>query len=113
MKFFVALLLTALLGYAAPLYLPWWSFAVTSLIVALVVHQKPWKAFVSGFLGLFFLWAVYAFILDNANDHILSQKVAQILPLGGSYILLILISALIGALVSGFAALTGSYARKK
>ena len=112
MKFFTAILLTALLGFAAPLYLPWWSFAPTSLIVAITVHQKPWKAFVAGFLGILLLWGVHAFILDNANNHILSQKVAQILPLNGSYILLIVITALIGALVSGFAALTGSYARK-
>lgn len=112
MKFFIAVLLTALLGFAAPLYLPWWSFAPASLIVALAIHQKPWKAFVAGFLGILFLWGIHAFILDNANDHILSQKVAQILPLNGSYILLIIITAFIGALVSGFAALTGSYARK-
>lgn len=112
MKYLIALLLTALLGFAAPLWLPWYSIAITSFIVALVIHQKPGKAFLAGFIAIFLLWGIQAFIIDNANQHILSVKVAQILPLGGSYILLIVITAFIGALVSGLAALAGSYARK-
>jgi len=60
---------------------------------------------------LFILWGVFAIIIDVNNEHLLSQKIATILPLNGSYTLLILITALVGALVSGFAALTGSFAR--
>ena len=112
MKFIVAMALTALLGYAAPLYGPWWAFVLTSFIVALVVHQKPFKALIAGFAGLFLLWAVMAFYMDAENNQLLSQKVAQILPLGGSSLLLIVITALAGGLVSALAALTGSFARK-
>ena len=111
MKFITAILLTALMGFAAPLYFAWWAFAVTSLVVAVAIHQKPLKAFAAGFIGMFLLWAVHVYILDDANAHLLSQKVAYILPLNGSYNLLILITALIGGLVSGFAALAGSFAR--
>ena len=112
MKFIVALLLTILLGYLCPLFLPWWSFAITSFIIALFIHQKPWKAFLAGFIALLLLWGIDAVVIDNANQHILSTKVAQILPLHGSYIALIVITAVIGGLLSGMAALTGSYARK-
>lgn len=112
MKFIVALLLTALLGYLFPLFLPWWSFAITSFLVALFIHQRPWKAFLTGFLALLLLWGMYAVLIDNANQHILSGKVAQILPFKGSYIALIITTAIIGGLLSGMAALTGSYARK-
>ncbi|MBS1936171.1 MAG: hypothetical protein JST96_19380, partial [Bacteroidetes bacterium] len=42
----------------------------------------------------------------------LSQKIAQVLPLGGSVVALILVTAFVGALVAGFAALAGSYVRK-
>jgi hypothetical protein len=48
---------------------------------------------------------------DVANAHLLSSKVAQILPLGGSYVVLILVTALVGGLLGGFAALTGAYLR--
>lgn len=114
MKFLSALLLTALLAFASGLYgvLPWWSFAITSFIVALAVHQKAGKAFLAGFLALFGLWVVLAFLQDKANEHILSTKVANILPLGGSYWVLILLTGIIGGLVAGLSALTGSYLRQ-
>ena len=114
MKFLSALLLTALLAFATGLYgaLPWWSFAITSFIVAIAIHQKAGKAFLAGFAGLFLLWSILAFLIDNANDHILATKVATILPLGGSYWVLILLTGIIGGLVSGLIALAGSYMRQ-
>jgi len=111
MKFITAIILTALLGYAAPLFFSWWSFAITSLVVAFVVPQAPSKAFLAGFVGLSLLWGIHAAIIDTANDHILSQKVANILPLNGSSMTLIWITAIIGGLISGMAALTGSFAK--
>lgn len=113
MKFIVSVILTGLLSFAAGLYLGWWSLAVASFMVAALIPQKPWKAYLSGFLGLFLLWGLLAFWIDMKNQHILSQKMAQVFPLGGSWILLILVTALVAALVAGFAALTGSYVRKK
>jgi hypothetical protein len=112
MKFIVVIVLTALLGYAAPLYFPWWSFAATSFVVALFVHQRAWAAFAATFLGLFLLWGVIALIIDNRNNHLLSQKIAELLSLHGSSLLLICVTAFIGGLVSGFAGLSGSLARK-
>lgn len=111
-KFIVVVVLTALLGYAAPLYFTWWSFAVCSFIIALFIHQKPFTAFIATFLGLFLLWGCMAMILDNANNHLLSQKIATLLPLQGSSALLILITAFIGGIISGFAGLSGSLVRK-
>ena len=114
MKLIIAILLTAFLAYVLGVYssLPWWGFVITSLVVSVAIHQKPGKAFLSGFLGLFLLWSGLALLKDAANEHILSAKVAQILPLGGSYLVLILVTGIVGGLVSGFAALTGSYLRK-
>lgn len=115
MKFFSAVFLTAFLAFAIGLFttLPWWSFVFTSFLVAMAVHQKVGKAFLSGFLGLFLFWSILALLKDFANEHLLSIKVAKILPLGGSYWILIFITGLIGGLVSGLAAISGSTARKK
>lgn len=110
MKFFIVISLTALLGFATPLYFAWWSFAVTSFLVALFIQQKPGQAFVAGFFGLFLLWMINAFVIDYKNDHILSQKISALLNLGTSSIPIILITAFVGGLVSAFAALTGSLA---
>ncbi len=114
MKFFVSIIITAFLGYVIGLFtsFPWWSFAVTSFVVALGIEQSSTKSFFSGFLGIFILWIVLAYLQDSANAHLLSTKVANILPLNGSFTALIAITGLIGGLVGGFAALTASFTRK-
>lgn len=113
MKMTIAILLTAFLAFVAGIYsaLPWWLFAITSFLVSVAIHQKPGKAFLAGFLALFLLWGVLAFMKDDANGHILSAKVARILPLGGSSFALVLLTGVVGGLVSGIAALAGSYFR--
>ena len=113
MKIISAILLTAFLAFVIGLYtaIPWWSFVFTSFIVAVAIHQRAGRAFLSGFLGVFLLWAIIAFVKDSANDHILAKKVAGVLPLGGSYMVLILVTGIVGGLVSGMAALTASFTR--
>lgn len=111
MKFFVAMVLTALLAFVAGLFLPWWSIALAALLVALLVHQKAGRAFLSGFLGLVLLWAGLAWWMDMKNNGVLSVKIASVLPLGGNVVLLILLTGVVGGLVAGFAAMSGSYLR--
>jgi hypothetical protein len=113
-KFIVSILLSALMGYAIGIYgnLPWWSFVVTNFIIAIVVNQKPGKSFLSGALGIGLLWLVLALVIDTQNNHILSVKVANILPLKGSYIALIIITSVVGFLLGGLSSLTGSFVRK-
>lgn len=115
MKIVVSVILTAFLAFVLGLYttIPWWCFVFTSFLVALAIPQRPGYSFLSGFLGLFLLWITLAAMKDLPNEHILSTKVAQVLPLGGSYIVLMLVTGFVGGLVSGFAALTGSYTRKR
>lgn len=111
MKFIVSLLLTALLSFTAGLYLPWWSIAVCAFIVSVLLVQSPFKAFLAGFAGMFLLWFIFSWSVDAANDHILSRRIAEIFSLGENWFLLILITALVGGLVGGLAALSGSYLR--
>lgn len=111
MKFIISILLTALLSFTAGLYLPWWSIALCAFIVSVLILQPPLRSFLAGFAGVFLLWFIFSLIVDSANNHILSRKMAAIFPLGGISFLLILITALVGGLVAGMAALTGSYLR--
>jgi hypothetical protein len=112
MKFVTATILTALLSFIAGIYVPlWWAFAFVAMLVAVLVHQKGGKAFLAGFLGLFLLWGGLAWWIDMANESILSVKIASLLPLDGLKWILIFVTAFIGGLVAGFAALSGSYIR--
>jgi hypothetical protein len=111
MKFTTATVLTAVLAFISGLFLPWWGIAVAALLVAVLIHQKPGKAFLAGSAGVILLWIGLAVWRDVKNGGILSKKIATVLPLGGNPILLIALTAFIGGLVAGLAALTGSYLR--
>jgi hypothetical protein len=88
------------------------GIAVASFLVSAAIPQRPAFSFLSGFLGVFLLWEVLAWWIDNKNNGILSQKVSVLFGMGGSSVLLIVITSIIGALVAGFGALAGSYQRR-
>ena len=112
MKFITTLILTALLSFVACLYLPWWSIAIVSFVIAAVIPQHPGKAFIAGFIALFVLWGALSYWISNNNEHLLAHKVSLIILKTDSPYSLILVTALIGALVAGLGALSGSLLRK-
>ena len=111
MRFLLGILLTVILAFLFGLWLPWWSIAVASFAIAVFMRQASMKSFLVGFISVFILWGLLAWWIDIKNQSILSKKIASVLPLGGSSFLLILVTALIGALVAGCAALSGSFLR--
>jgi hypothetical protein len=112
LKYILSIIVTALLAFLSGIYMPWWGIAIAAFLVSAAIPQKPSFSFLSGFLGVFLLWEVLAWWIDNKNNGILSQKVASLFKLGNSSVLLIVITSIIGALVAGFAALAGSYLRR-
>ena len=112
MRFILATLLTATFSFLAGLYAPWWSIAVISFLVALLIKQRYGIAFLSGLAGIFLCWGILALWIDIKNNQVLSHRMAQIFPLGGSSVALILVTALVGGLVGGFAAMSGSSLRR-
>jgi hypothetical protein len=112
MKFFVTMLLIALLSFACGLFLPWWTAAVAAFLVSALIPQKPMRAFFAGFLALFLLWGLMALFIDISNDNILSMRIAELLYLQGSSIALVVLTGLIGGLVGGGGSLTAAYLKK-
>jgi hypothetical protein len=112
MKFLIALILIILLSFTACLFLPWWTIAIASFAVALTIPLKPGISFLAGFLALFILWGTLTAWISSNNDHILAHKISLLILKTDSPIMLILITALLGAMVAGFAALSGSLLRK-
>ncbi len=112
LKYILSILVTAVVAFVTGIYMPWWGIAIAAFLVSAAIPQKPVFSFLSGFLGVFLLWEVLAWWIDNKNNGILSQRVAGLFKLGNSSVLLIVITSVIGALVAGFAALAGSYLRR-
>lgn len=113
MKFFISIVLIAILSLAACLYLPWWSIAAAAFIVAAAIPLKPLKAFLAGFIALFLLWGALAWYISSNNENLLAHKMSLIILKSDSPEMLILITALVGALVAGMASVTGSFLRKE
>lgn len=109
MKFLAALILTVLLSFIAGLYLPWWSIVIAAFIVALIVRQKAGIAFLSAFCGLLLLWSGLSLWIDTKNESIFSAKIGVLLGVGNNPFLLVLITGIVGGLVAGFAAMSGSF----
>src|SRR5687768_5843954 len=111
MRFLIIILLIAFLSFIACMYLPWWSITVVAFIVISVIPVSPGKSFMAGFISVFLLWAVMTFWISLNNDHLLAGKVSTvILKISNAY-LLIFITALIGGIVGGLAALSAGLLR--
>lgn len=113
MKFIISILIIALLSFAACLYFPWWSIAIVAFIVSVLIKQRAGISFLTGFIALFLLWGALSFLISTNNDHILAHKISLIILKFDSPYLLILATALIGALIAGLAAMSGSFLRRQ
>ncbi len=89
------------------IFLPWWSIAIPGLAFGYYFNEKALVSFGWGFLALFLLWGLQAFYIHLANDGILSSRIAEMFQLG-SPLWVVLITGILGGLVSGLATLTGS-----
>lgn len=111
MRFILATLLTGFLSFIMGMYAPWWSIAVVAFVVALIIKQPIGLAYLSAFLAILFLWGGLASMIQLRNKGVLAQKIANLFPLHGNTFLLIGLTALTGAMVAGFAAMSGSSLR--
>ena len=103
----ILLILLIITAYLINLVLPWWGIAITGLILGFQLKPKSGTAFGYGFLALFLLWGGQALYIHFANGGILSTRIAEMLGVG-SPILVVLITGILGGLVSGLAVLSGT-----
>lgn len=113
--------LIAGIGYFLHQFLPscpWWMIAIIAGGVAFVLDIEM-KSFWTGFTGVALLWGIMAFQMNGLNADLLANKVGEMLS-GNEYIAkigglnatrMIYVTAILGGIVGGFGAMTGSYAR--
>lgn len=109
-KFILNLIITLVLAFLLLQMTPWWSMAIIAGLVAAVIHPNGPQSFFSGFLGIGLAWGISAFMINSQNDSILASQLGDLFG-GVGPIALILITAIVGSLLGGFGALTGSLAR--
>ena len=110
MRFVAQIILIAIAAYLLELFLPWYSIAIAAFVISIFIRSA--SNFFAGFLGVGILWFAAAWIIDQNSSSGLSARVAAILTVNDKLILM-LVTALIGALVAGFAAVAGASLRKE
>jgi hypothetical protein len=107
MLFFIIFILCLATSYV----LPWWAVAVIAFVAAAFAGTRPRHAFWSGFGAVFLVWVIIALFKSVPNNHVLAARVATLFTLP-HWSVLLAITALIGGLVGGLAALSGFYVRQ-
>ncbi|NBC27840.1 MAG: hypothetical protein GVY08_13330 [Bacteroidetes bacterium] len=93
------------------LFLPWWTLLIPAVVLGAALFERSVSAFSIGFLSLFAAWLLQVLYIDIANESVLSGRMADMLGVGQSWLVLLL-TALIGGLIGGVGTLLGSQIRQ-
>ncbi len=109
MKLIIQFIAIALAAFLLELFMPWWCIAIAAFAAGFALKSKV--NFLAGFLSIALLWLIKAWIMDASASAPLVESVAAIFSLNKP--LLMLVTALIGGLVGGFAAMSGAALKKE
>lgn len=99
-----------LLALIASFVLSWYALAPAALLAGALFPGRTASSFTAGFLAGALLWGGYALYLDNRNGGILSARMGDLFA-GASSSALLAATALLGGLLAGLSAWTGSLGR--
>jgi len=109
MKFIIQFVAILFAAHLLALFMPWYSIALAAFVMGYLLKSNT--NFLAGFSAIATLWIFNAWLVNSGSSADLAERVAKLLMLKYE-IVLFLAMAIIGGLVGGFAALTGSLLRK-
>ncbi len=110
-KFGLQVLIILVLGSIAQYFFPFWSIAVVAALVGfLFKYENSAASFAAGTAAVTLLWSSYAIFLNVANANQLANQIGVLFTVGAGY--LVPVTGLIGGLLGGFGAQTGTLLRK-
>ena len=105
-------LILLVLSFITSFLLPWWVVPIVTFLAAYFMSSTSKLPFISGFSAVFLVWAFLAVLKSIPNDHILADKVVQLFPLPHNWIWVLIVTAVIGGLIGGMGALSGTLMKK-
>jgi hypothetical protein len=99
--------LAFIMGY----FFEWWTVAIAAFIGGAIFGKSSGETFGKGMAAVTTLWLLMTWYYHFTTQGILSNKIAQILPVGGNVGALIAATVLIGGLVGGWGAMSGFLVR--
>ncbi len=109
------ILLIAIICLILQFFLPWWIIALVAFVMAFWKSKSAGHAFGAGFSAIFLLWIIMALIHSIPNENLLANRVGQMLmlpDLSYNWIIVMLITGIIGGLAAGLSALAGFYSQQ-
>ncbi|MHB1178127.1 MAG: hypothetical protein ACYCZO_07320 [Daejeonella sp.] len=103
------------LCFVFQLFLPWWIISPLAFGAAFWKAQSGSHSFASGFFAIFSLWITVALFYTLPNGNILANRIGVMLSLPETsinWMIVLLITGIIGGLAGGFCALAGYYFRQ-
>ena len=108
MKFLYQTIATILGCLIVQYFLPWWTMTIIAFGFGYLFQNKGVLSFLAGFAGVGLLWLAYAYQIDLTSQSLLTEKINKIFPVN-----VFILMVVVGGLVGGFAALTGSLLNPK
>ena len=106
MNFILRILITGISTYYISSILPWWSIVFVPFALGTIFEDNYISHFLSGFVGVTISWIFLLLSIEYQSESVLSSKIIEILNIKSTNTLII-ISAAIGGLISGFSSITG------
>ena len=111
MRFFIKVVIIAVLVYFGGPHFGWWWIAVSAFIGGAIMKSTGFQSFFAGAFGVGLVWLWMALKIDIATESILTQKIADMFNLGHNGFI-IGITVLIGSIVGALSCWTGHNFRK-
>lgn len=108
MKYLIYSIVSIALSLVLSNYCPWWIVSIITGVAAFFLSLKGRWAFLIGLLSIGLTWGITAFLIDQSNHQILSQKIGVIFG-GINSTTLLCLSFLIGGIAGGLGGLCGSW----
>jgi len=104
-------LVMVVMGAIAGIYLPWYALGILFALLAYILRIPSGTAFVLGFVSGFLVWAISAYWMDGQHPSSLPGRMANLFPLGGSVLVLYIVTGVLGGLTGGLWAWAGAKLR--
>ncbi len=111
-NFALETILIIIVGYILNQFMDWWVILVVAFLAGMLFKfNNSLGSYAAGFLAVSILWGGFAWWLDSANLGVLSSKIGTLFGgIDGSSV--VYLTGLLGGILGGFSAMTGTLGRK-
>ena len=105
MRNILKVIVIALLAWGFSFFLPFWGAAVAGFIGSLLIRTSNVASFITGFIAVFVLWGMSAFLIDLNNQHLMAGRIGELFSMSPPF--MVLVTAVVGGVTGALGSLFG------